>query len=191
MEVWNIRCCPYDHVPVEYSRGCGPTTRFWVQFSGPGLRKVDKYGFEPLNQIIPSISAMRLLLFLLSAVVALHSAVGASTGKQRRFTPNGATPTVLTPEFVETVQEIVSAEGIPGLTLAFVNLTGPPELGTWGIKSENGANMTTDVSLLLGGFKCTDATVVCLADIVQYCRLVKGLPLRLSRDSDQRLCIWT
>ena len=88
---------------------------------------------------------MRPLLFLFSAVVALHSAVGASTGKQRRSAPYGASTTVLTPEFVETVQEIIDVEGIPGLSLAFVSLTGPPELGTWGIKSENGTNMTTDV----------------------------------------------
>ena len=88
---------------------------------------------------------MRPLLFLFSAVVALHSAVGASTGKQRRSAPNGASPTVLTPQFVETVQEIIDVEGIPGLSLAFVSLTGPPEFGTWGIKSENGTNMTTDV----------------------------------------------
>ena len=88
---------------------------------------------------------MRPLLFLLSAVVALHSVVGASTGKQQRSAPNGASPTVLTPEFVETVQEIIDVGGIPGLTLAIVSLTGPPELGAWGIKSENGTNMTTDV----------------------------------------------
>ena len=84
-------------------------------------------------------------LWFLSAVVALHSTVGSSTSKQRRSTPNGASPTVLTPEFVETVQEIVDAGEIPGLTLAFVSLTGPAELGAWGIKSEDGTNMATNV----------------------------------------------
>ena len=87
---------------------------------------------------------MRLLWFF-SAVLALHSAVGATKGKERRSSLNGTSPTILTPEFVETVQEIVDAGEVPGLTLAFVSLTGPTELGTWGIKSENGADMTTDV----------------------------------------------
>ena len=80
---------------------------------------------------------MRLLCFLLFIVVALHSAADTAAGKERRSTPN-----VLTPDFVESVQKIVDADGIPGLTLAIVNKTGPAELG---IKSENGTKMTTDV----------------------------------------------
>jgi hypothetical protein len=83
---------------------------------------------------------MRVLCFLLFIVVALHSVADAAAGKERRSTPN-----VLTPDFVESVQKIVDAEGIPGLTLAIVNKTGPAELGAWGIKSENGTKMTTDV----------------------------------------------
>jgi hypothetical protein len=61
---------------------CGPSTRFWV--SGSGLRKAGEHGLEPSNHTISIIviSTMRLHWFL-SAVVALHSAVGASTGKQR------------------------------------------------------------------------------------------------------------
>ena len=83
---------------------------------------------------------MRLLFFLLSIVLVLHSAVDVAAGKERRSTPK-----VLTPDFVESVQKIVDAEGIPGLTLAIINKTGPAELGAWGIKSENGTKMTTDV----------------------------------------------
>jgi hypothetical protein len=51
------------------------------------------------------------------------------------------------------VQNIVEADGIPGLTLAIVHKTRPAEFGAWGIKSENGTNMTTDVSYaqLFGG----------------------------------------
>lgn len=59
---------------------------------------------------------MKPLCFLLS-VVALHSAVEATAGKERRSTSS----TILTPDFVESVQEIVDSEGIPGLTLAIVN----------------------------------------------------------------------
>jgi hypothetical protein len=87
---------------------------------------------------------MRLLCFLLS-VVALHSAVEATAGSERRSTVNGTSPTVLTPGFVEYVQGIVDSEGIQGLTLAVVSKTGPAEFGAWGIKSENGTKMTTDV----------------------------------------------
>lgn len=85
---------------------------------------------------------MRLLLVcsLLSIVVALYSAVGAAASKERRSTPN-----VLTPDLVQSVQKIVDAQGIPGLSLAIVNKTGPAELGVWGIKSENRTKMTSDV----------------------------------------------
>jgi hypothetical protein len=106
---------------------------------------------------------MRLLWFLLSVIFALHSPVeslGAeairprternarvvlTAGNERRSTVNGTSATILTPDFVESVQEIVDSKGIPGLTLAIVNKTGPAEFGAWGIKSENGTKMTTDV----------------------------------------------
>jgi hypothetical protein len=88
---------------------------------------------------------MRLLCLLFSVVVALHSAVEATAGDERRSTVNGTSATILTPDFVESVQKIVDSEGIPGLTLAIVNKTGPAEFGAWGIKSENGTKMTTDV----------------------------------------------
>jgi hypothetical protein len=88
---------------------------------------------------------MRLLCLLFSVVVALHSAVEATAGNERRSTVNGTSATILTPDFVESVQKIVDSEGIPGLTLAIVNKAVPAEFGAWGIKSENGTKMTTDV----------------------------------------------
>jgi len=87
---------------------------------------------------------MKLLWFLLSVVV-LHGVLDVTAGKERRSTLNGTSATILTPDFIETVQEIVDAGGVQGLTLAIVNKTGPAEFGAWGIKSENGTNMTTDV----------------------------------------------
>jgi len=75
---------------------------------------------------------------LLPIILALNSATDATASSA---TP----PTVLTPDFVQAVQQTVDADGIPGLTLAVVNKNGPPELGAWGIKSEDGTNMTTDV----------------------------------------------
>jgi hypothetical protein len=91
---------------------------------------------------------MRLLtVSLLSIVLALSRAVTATAGGGRQLVLNDtfATGTVLTPDLVDFVQEIVNANEIQGLTLAIVHKTGPPELGAWGIKSEDGANMTTDV----------------------------------------------
>ena len=90
------------------------------------------------------ISVMK-LLWLFFSVIAHHSAVDAAVGKYRRSTLNGTSATILTPDFVQTVQEIVNEGGIPGLTVAVVNKTGPAEIGAWGINSENGTNMTTDV----------------------------------------------
>ena len=99
---------------------------------------------------------MRLLCFLFS-VVALHSTVEATAGTARRSTVNGTSATILTPDFIQYVQEIADSEGIPGLTLAVVSKTGPAEFGAWGIKSENGTKMTTDVRrTFVGRLECTD-----------------------------------
>ena len=84
---------------------------------------------------------MRLLWLLLSSF-ALHSVTDATADNERRSSPSG---NFLTTEFVQTVQEIVNKGGVQGLTLAIVNKTGPAEVGAWGIRSENGTKMTTDV----------------------------------------------
>ncbi len=104
---------------------------------------------------------MRLLCLLLSVVVVLHSAVEATAGKERRSTVNGTSVTIITPDFVKSVQEIVDSGGVPGLTLAIVSKTGPAEFGAWGIKSENGTKMTTDVRRnFLESFRCTDGSMI-------------------------------
>ena len=74
---------------------------------------------------------MKLLCFL-SVVIALHGAAEATAG-------------LLTPDITDFVQKTVDSGGIPGLTLAFISKTGQAEFGAWGIKSENGSKMTTDV----------------------------------------------
>jgi hypothetical protein len=89
---------------------------------------------------------------LLPIVLVLRYAACATADRWQRSSSAAPSPTentILTPDFVEAVQGIVDAEDIPGLTLAIVRETGPTELGTWGIKSEDGTNMTTDVSLTL------------------------------------------
>jgi hypothetical protein len=77
---------------------------------------------------------MKLLWSLLSIFVVLHSALDMTAGKERRSTLNRTSATIPTLDFIETVQEIVDARGVPGLTLAIVNKTGPAELGAWSIK---------------------------------------------------------
>lgn len=59
--------------------------------------------------------------------------------------PSQAQATVFTAEFTEVIQDIVHAYQIPGLSLAIVHKDGPPEVGTWGVKSEDGTSMTADV----------------------------------------------
>jgi CubicO group peptidase (beta-lactamase class C family) len=92
--------------------------------------------------------------FLLPIFSALYSTVDAAIlveGRQSAL--DGTSGTILTPDVVQLVQEIVEADGIPGLTLAIVHKSKPAEFGAWGIKSENGTNMTTDVGYarLFGG----------------------------------------
>ena len=96
------------------------------------------------------IKTMR-LWSLLPIILALNNAADA-------IASTGTPPTILTPDFVEAVQQAVDADGIPGLTLAIVYKNGPPELGAWGVKDEDGTNMTTDVrsTCIFGGSRSTN-----------------------------------
>jgi hypothetical protein len=80
---------------------------------------------------------------LLPIIVLLRGATCA--GEWKRSSSTTPAETILTPDFVESVQKTIDAENIPGLTLAIVRETGSTELGAWGIKSEDGTKMTTDV----------------------------------------------
>ncbi len=86
--------------------------------------------------------------FLLSIVPALYCTVDATVVKGRQLVLNETSGSILTPDLVQLVQKIVNADGTPGLTLAIVHKNRPAEFGAWGIKSENGTNMTTDVCSL-------------------------------------------
>jgi hypothetical protein len=101
-------------------------------------------------------------LSLLPILFAFHNAVDATpTSITKRSTLSGTLPSILTPDFVEVMQQIVDVNGIPGLTLAVVYQNGSSELGAWGIKSENGTNMTTDVRRVFGGSIDTHRTTIC------------------------------
>jgi hypothetical protein len=132
-----------------------------------------------------SIKTMR-LWSLLPIILALNNAADA-------IASTGTPPIILTPDFVEAVQQVVDADGIPGLTLAVVYKNGPSELGAWGLKDEDGTNMTTDVrsACIFGGFRSTDEAEICLVDALQYRLLLKGLPLCFPWDPDRRFCAWT
>jgi CubicO group peptidase (beta-lactamase class C family) len=81
---------------------------------------------------------------LLPIFVAIHTA-DATASKVQRSAPDGTSTTILTPDVVKIVQQIVDTDKIPGMALAIVTRTGHVEHGAWGIKSENGTKMTTDV----------------------------------------------
>ncbi|KAI0296716.1 beta-lactamase/transpeptidase-like protein [Russula brevipes] len=98
-----------------------------------------------------------ILWSLLPIVVAIHTAVDVTASKAQRSTSDGTSATILTPDVVGIVQNIVDADKIPGLTVAIVNKTGHVEFGAWGIKSENGTNMTTDTLFNIGS--CSKAFV--------------------------------
>jgi len=124
---------------------------------------------------------------LLPVIAALHNAADATPARaqQIRVTARSGTPaSILTPDFVDAVQQVVDSKKIPGLTLAVVYKNGSSELGAWGIKSEDGIKMTTDVRNILGGSQCTDGTTIYLLDAVQYRLLFKSLPLCFSGNTD-------
>ncbi|KAI0303516.1 beta-lactamase/transpeptidase-like protein [Multifurca ochricompacta] len=90
---------------------------------------------------------MKLKLKHLIVAVALDSGarVALAASSQHPFDiPRAILQPILTPELTKTVQEIVDAHQIPGLALAVVHKEGPPELGAWGNRSEDGTRMTTD-----------------------------------------------
>ena len=112
-------------------------------------------------------------LRVLPILAAFHNAADATAIKGQRSSPSLAersTPTILTPDFVNTVQRVVDAAKIPGLTLAIVYKDQPAEFGAWGIKSEDGTKMTTDVCFKfmfnLGVMEAPEALIMSVADVV-------------------------
>jgi hypothetical protein len=145
----------------------------------------------PLNL---SIDAMRLWSFL-PIIAALHNIADATPARAQQIAArsSGTPASILTPDFVDAVQKVVDSEGIPGLTLAVVYKNGSSELGAWGIKSEDGTKMTTDVRNILGDSQRTDTdgTTIYLLDAVQYRLLFKSLSLCFYGNTDRRFCPWT
>lgn len=58
------------------------------------------------------------------------------------------TPKAITPEFSKYVENLMKEGGVPGLALGVVHATGETEYGAWGVRSEEGEMMSTDVRYL-------------------------------------------
>jgi hypothetical protein len=127
------------------------------------------------------------LLSLLPIIAALYNAADATpaSAQQVARSSSGTPASILTPNFVGAVQQVIKKYEIPGLAMAVIYKNGSSELGAWGIKSEDGTNMTTNVRNILGRSKRTDGTMIYLSDAVQHCFLLKGLPLCVSRNLDR------
>ena len=54
----------------------------------------------------------------------------------------------ITPELSQHIENVLSSELVPGLTLGIVHPTGETEVGAWGIRSENRDLATADVRQL-------------------------------------------
>jgi hypothetical protein len=97
---------------------------------------------------------------LLPIITALHNVADVTATSVRLLTRSDTPASILTPDFVDVVQKVVNKYEIPGLTLAVVFENGSSELGAWGIKSEDGTNMTTDVRKILEGSERADETTM-------------------------------
>ncbi|KAI0296713.1 beta-lactamase/transpeptidase-like protein [Russula brevipes] len=120
---------------------------------------------------------MRLWSFL-PILVAIHAATDAIASITQRATPAGTSATILTPDVIGIVQKIADANKIPGLTVAIVDKSGHVELGAWGIKSENGTNMTTDTkvaNILPDAWKLMDPWASEKANLIDILTHVSGL----------------
>ena len=81
------------------------------------------------------------------ALAALQQAPTALAGVQEVLSVDSAVDPVLSPDVVKSIQSIVDEHQVPGLSLAFVRPGGSVEYGNWGIRSEDGDAMTSDVGL--------------------------------------------
>lgn len=61
--------------------------------------------------------------------------------------PSGNNSQIITPAFVQYIEELMRNNSIPGLALAVVDSNGKAELGAWGNRTEDGDPMTSDTLL--------------------------------------------
>ncbi|KAI0271640.1 beta-lactamase/transpeptidase-like protein [Gloeopeniophorella convolvens] len=140
-------------------------------------------GLRTNNPLGPA-AEMRFRRLLPHAIVVYHAVGAVAWGDQQPLIsePSGAATPILTPDFSEFVQRLIENGKIPGLTVAVVRKDGPTELGAWGIKSEEGAAMTSDTLFSIAS--CSKAFVSAslgiLIDDFAHGRNVTPLPTGLS-----------
>src|ERR1700722_11706661 len=83
--------------------------------------------------------------------------------------------TVITPEVSAQIGGILKKYNVPGMSLAFLRKDGAPEVGAWGVRTEDGDKMTPDVRLFIHAWSYAVLTIP--ADPLLPCLLLQGLPI--------------
>lgn len=91
------------------------------------------------------------LLLSRDAQVRANNRIDLDTSDQVAFligsnTTSGSVNQIITPDLSEYVQQLREQWNIPGMTLGVVHSGGKVELEAWGQRTEDGDEMTTDVS---------------------------------------------
>lgn len=84
---------------------------------------------------------------LLPAALAVLCQTTFVLASVQQVLTSGDAGKALPTDIIETIQSIVDAHDVPGLSIAFVRPGGSVEYGNWGVRSEDGDAMTSDVRL--------------------------------------------
>ena len=125
---------------------------------------------------------MLVLLLLVAQVVARQVPLDTWHGTLR---------SALSPEVKAFAHEVVTNGSIPGLSLGVVHLDGHTEFETFGIKTEDGDKMTTNVSVVLELPRLSWTHPYNVPDTVQHCILLESISRKLSRYSHGRFFHWS
>lgn len=101
----------------------------------------------------------------------------------------------ITPDVAALVEELMRKGGIPGLSLGIVHSNHTTEVEAWGIKTEDGDELATDVGSQLLPVLChmctgIHALTLSQIDLVQYRILLQSVSLGFFRYTHRRLCSW-
>ena len=90
---------------------------------------------------------------------------------------------IITPEFTHFVETLRESESVPGIALGVVH-EGRTVANSWGIRSEDGTNVTSDVSTI-AFTQHSLPTSVHFADSFRHRFLLKGVCIRCIGHSDR------
>ncbi|VDC03880.1 unnamed protein product [Peniophora sp. CBMAI 1063] len=128
-----------------------------------------------------------------TALAALYQGIFVLGGTQHVFSSGASSTTdgqLLPPDIIKSIQSIVDAHEVPGMSLAFVRPGVAVEFGNWGIRSEDGEAMTSDTLFTLASCSkaFTAASIGLLIEDYATGKNVTPLPDGLSRlDWDTKL----